>query len=269
MNVQEFINNEIRRLAASGVSAAVAAKEIGLSYTTVLRKADEIGVTFKRGYRREKKNILKKIPEDALEDIKRLHLAGVTLKEIGEKYGVTRERIRQIVQKAGLVSSRKRVADFRATVAGAIVRQSLTAKQAADMFKTSLANICIICREHDVAPAKMNADEQRVFDYLMKEVKAGASFNAAAGGDHAFASRLASQCKKNGIKSGGRSRWDDFEERRRLLNKWRHDGRTWGECAELLSEHDGKYIGTAAIYNWSKKHMPHLHASQENSEVAA
>ncbi|MBX5131637.1 hypothetical protein HJB80_02880 [Rhizobium lentis] len=192
--------------------------------------------------------------------VRQLYLSGLNYEEIGAKMGVTRQRIEQMVRRLDLVSAQKRHDDFVAIVAGTVVRKGLTIAAASEMFKISKAVAYRYCHEHGVTPAKLTPEEQEEFSRLADAVKSGESINRAAG-NHSKAEKLRRYLVKNGIKARGRSRHDDFSKRKFLLEKWRGAGKSWIECADLLSQHDGRKITTGGVYQWALRHMPHLFES--------
>jgi biotin operon repressor len=199
--------------------------------------------------------------------VKQLYLSGLNYEDIGARLGVTRQRIEQMVSKLDLVPQRKRMADRRAVVAGAIVRKSLTTRQAAEMFGCSVHYVYTCCVEHGVEPASMTVEEKAELGRLASEVVSGASIRRAAGLDSAKARKLSRMLKRNGIKAKGRSKHDSFEHRYALLNEWRSAGKTWHEIGDLLSDHDGRPIGWMSVNQWARRHMPHLF--KQSDEAAA
>lgn len=82
-------------LASRGMTIPQAAEEIGASYIYVHHFAGRNGIVFvgaKRGQKLQP-------PDERSDAMRSLYLSGKTLEEIGQQFGVTRERIRQIVTK--------------------------------------------------------------------------------------------------------------------------------------------------------------------------
>jgi hypothetical protein len=88
--------SKLTELAALGKSYAEAAHEIGARYHYVAAFASRHGIQFAQCKRGRK---LTAAPDARSEDMRQLYLAGVILNDIGTKYGVTRERVRQILTK--------------------------------------------------------------------------------------------------------------------------------------------------------------------------
>lgn len=85
----------LRQLAAEGKTYAEAAAAIGASYHSVARYAGRYEIELRHLQKGPKPT-----PADARsEDMKSRYLAGETLEQIGKQYGITRERVRQILKK--------------------------------------------------------------------------------------------------------------------------------------------------------------------------
>jgi DNA-binding CsgD family transcriptional regulator len=85
----------IRRLASQGFSRQEIADEVGISYGYVASIGNEHGIAFVR-----KTNANKKQKPDFREvQMLALYKSGKTLNEIGQEFGITRERVRQLLTK--------------------------------------------------------------------------------------------------------------------------------------------------------------------------
>lgn len=198
-----------------------------------------------------------------------MYLDGHTYEEIGDKLGVTRQRIEQMVRRLDLVSPTQRRKDFVAIVAGTCIRKGLTVAELAKMFGIPRHMAWKYCHEHDVTPPKMTAAEREEFEALSNAVQSGSSMRKAVSGQHKKAEKLRRFMVDNGIDARGRSRHDDFSQRKELLEKWVSEGKTWAQCADLLSAHDGRKISGGGVYGWAWKHMPHLISRAKLSPTTA
>ncbi|MBO0125187.1 hypothetical protein [Agrobacterium sp. OT33] len=252
----ELLIEELCGLASAGLTKKQAAEKIGYTYAhgAVLSKAHSI--PFK------KRSLVPENVKGRNEEICRRYLAGEMQVTLAEEFGLTRERVRQIIEKAGLVSETQRHAEFVAVVAGTVARKKLTVSQAAEMFKISRANAWRYCKESGIKPASMTSEEEAELDVLAQVVVDGESCRRAAGGNAYKASKVRRHLLQKGLNVRGRSRHDDFSKRRELIDRWRAEGLTWEQCAVRLSSHDGRAITYAGIYIWARKHMPHLFESE-------
>lgn len=242
---------EIRKCADSGMTRREAAAAVGCCYVTVVNHSLDHGIEWKRQPdRRASSNRNRVICER--------YLAGEKQIDLAAEFGISRERVRQLIEKAGLVSETKRHEDFMATVAGTVARRGLTLGEAAEFFNTAKLNVYNYCRRHDVEPARMTAEEAAELDALAAAVVNGKSIRQAAGGDNSKAEKVRRHLIKNGIKARGRSRHDNFDERRKLLTEWRGDGLTWRECADRLTRRDGRKITPTGVMLWARNNMPEL-----------
>lgn len=85
---------QLRQLAAKGFTYKDAAKALGLKYHTVSRHCTDYSIPLLRG----KQGIRKptKVNERTLQ-MAALYKSGKTLQEIGDQFGITRERVRQLI----------------------------------------------------------------------------------------------------------------------------------------------------------------------------
>lgn len=83
---------ELQSLADAGGTVAQAADQLGISYATAIRRINELGIKF----RHASASLPGSPRADAMASMYR---AGKTLDQIGQLYGVTRERVRQIISK--------------------------------------------------------------------------------------------------------------------------------------------------------------------------
>lgn len=101
--MKQFIRSEIEKRIAAGMTRIQVADDMGISYQTVCRHTRDLGRVGPQGRRKGMK--VKKTHEQiesenarAIDMLAR-YQRGETLDKIGQSYGVTRERVRQIVKK--------------------------------------------------------------------------------------------------------------------------------------------------------------------------
>lgn len=102
MRYGELVEMEqIRRLIAEeGHTAKDVSEKLEMPYTAVLRLAKKAGVELSRG--RPKGAVMNKEMVSRNAEMARRYVEGETLQSIGDDYGITRERVRQIVNKEGV-----------------------------------------------------------------------------------------------------------------------------------------------------------------------
>lgn len=177
--------------------------------------------------------------------------AGETLQAIGERYGLTRERVRQIIAKAGAKPRRQEHAEFMADLVADAKLRNMTRRQAVQMYGASRANK--LANQHGIQWAPKQYDPAVIAAAF--EVAEGASISAACGGNRALVARVARYCEKHGIVSR-HGRWLDRSNRAATVKEMRARGASWSTLAVKIAELEGKPIGKVALLAWCQRHMP-------------
>lgn len=87
----------MREAADAGLTRAETAQLLGVTAASVYRRAKEYGLTFTDGGAMVPPKSAKRPPDARAYRMKALYQAGHILEEIGRTYGITRERVRQIL----------------------------------------------------------------------------------------------------------------------------------------------------------------------------
>lgn len=83
----------MRQLAAEGASRKECAARLGVCYATIHHACHRYVIKFKRG------DLTVGKPDERSSTMAALYEEGFTLQQIGDRYGVTRERVRQLIKK--------------------------------------------------------------------------------------------------------------------------------------------------------------------------
>lgn len=92
--LSEAEKSDLVRLVSEGMSALQIAAHMGRSHVSIYKNAQRLGVVFKRSDRR--------VMRDRDAEMCRAYQAGEVLAVIGARFGVTRERVRQVVAREGI-----------------------------------------------------------------------------------------------------------------------------------------------------------------------
>lgn len=186
--------------------------------------------------------------------------AGETLKSIGDDYGITRERVRQIVMKAGGKSGRKRMDEAHAAIAALLSERPMTATEAMAEIGSSRAVVLGVAKKFGVKVEKRPAELTAHLKRLSDRVAAGESFRSAAGTDPVLASMLARYCRDNSIVSQAPTRWScNHEARRKIIAEGRAAGKAFSQMAVEIAAVEGvRTMSPIAIQNWVYRCAPDL-----------
>lgn len=185
------------------------------------------------------------------------HNAGELHTTIAADFGITKERVRQIVKAGGGTARRVTQRAKGEEIAATIAAEGLTARHAAKRFGRSQRVIWYVARKHGIKFPRPDHDVEMRLAALSERVLAGESIRSVCNGDRNLSQRLERYCRARGIKSKV-GRWKDFSHRADLVRQWRADGLTWRECAGRLSSIEGHAIHGAAVYVWIAKHHPDI-----------
>lgn len=179
-----------------------------------------------------------------------------TLQEIGDAYGITRERVRQIGEKQGVTPRRSIKQEFYDSVAEAVDTENLSLEEAALRFNIAKGTVRVICNKANVKPRRDYRYEHPRIIAMAEAVMDGMSMNQAAKGKHSDAALLARYCQVHGIKSKKQARWRDMSSREALIRVLKPKGFTWDIITEVVSLTEGNEIRPSALINWTRTHAP-------------
>ena len=186
---------------------------------------------------------------------------GHTLQEVGNAFGVTRERIRQIVESSGAkrsfsISSRKRQLRFdeatKMLLNGSSVREI---ESRLGVSRNKLRGLRSILGM-PVGRGAIQEHRKILWQSAIEAVAGGMSIRKAEDQYGIPRNRLSYLLRKIGIKSNAKSRWRDLSYRYDLIPQMLTQGATWDEIRHRCEEVEGvSYKGRQTFYNWAKKHL--------------
>lgn len=244
----------------AGMSVADVSEKHGINTQTVYKIIREWGLKpvrassyFVDPERRQEIDALRSRNADILARFN----AGDTLESIGQHYGITRERVRQITNAAG-VEPRHIQADRKIEEDVAILSDAnMTRAEAAEFTGRPLSSISRMATKRGVKfRSSYKVDAPEMVEMAAK-VADGMSIYEAAGKVHNVAARLADHCKRHGIETV-HGRWHDRGERRNIVLQMRSEGRAWPDIAVAVAEAESKPIGLPSLMAWAYKHVPEV-----------
>jgi len=181
--------------------------------------------------------------------------AGQTLQQIGDDYGITRERVRQIVVKSGHVPRRITVGEKRDAIAEQcrkLADAGCTYEQIVAETGKNYRYVTQLCRERSIEVDRISLSERLELLRLMAKVSNGASIRSLVG-DGYPAQRLAHFCEQYGISSKhGPNR--DLSARRQLVEEGRTNRKSWRQIAAEVGKIEGKEVSATALAMWARPH---------------
>lgn len=186
--------------------------------------------------------------------------SGLNMTVVGKRFGVSRERIRQIVRKAGVVpqtgfdfakNMRKSVRD--------LVLEGYDDAAIADLLEMPAHSVVAARRRFGLKESNWAGFAGQI---LAREVGSGRSVRSVCieyDLNEETARRIA---KRLGVKSAhGPHR--DLSARRELIAKLRDKRFTWAEISRELGRREGRHLGAEAAAAWARRHAPELICQRE------
>lgn len=236
----------------AGLTAYEASAKHGLSLQTIYRIVHEWGVATPA-------NGLWPQIKSRNDEIVTHFQAGETLEAIGAAYGITRERVRQITNKANQVprsmQKQQRDEDILALLIGA----DLTVKEASEFTGLPIYSLHSLNKRFGY-PIEFKKDrliDDPAIAEMAAKVADGMSIYEASGKDHRVAALVQDYCKEAGIVSV-HGRWHDRAKRKEIVLRMRKAGKEWPDVVVAVSEAEDKQIELESLVNWSKRHAPEV-----------
>ena len=254
---QEAIKTLLIKARDEGMSRKEAAEALGVNYWTLNWRAKEFGIEWPHA----KWAAIE--PNERAKTILARSAAGETLEVIGRDFGITRERVRQIVKKYGGPSKRQMYRQELLKLAEFLSANPMTLREAVKKTGLDAGKIRAASDTTGVQFLEISAADDADLGPLAEKVRGGMSLYEASGHNHAVEVRLNRYCRKKGIKSLAPSRWTVSPKRPDLIAEMYSAGKSWQEIADALSDLEGTTRNQgSSIYNWAYRNMDILRRRQ-------
>lgn len=224
------------------------AAALGKSYQWVNRWCRNLGIEFPHG-------ATTKTPSERNAAIVDMFDGGATLQEIGVKFDITRERVRQIVDRAGRTPRLETAKAQRLELFEQFRASGLSAKEFSETHNIAYANLKTLARDFNYTPprAPRQIDDPK-FAPLIEAVKTGRSIRSVAIEAGVVPQMLGRACQEAGVGSR-HGRWKDFSRRGQLISELYGKGKSWEEIAQAISLAEGSDVGWSAARNWAVNNL--------------
>jgi DNA-binding CsgD family transcriptional regulator len=252
---REARDKAIRDCAERGMTQREAADYLGMYYSYASAKAKELGIKFKR---KPYRNGV--IPTAARNlEIKALFDEGKTLQSIADIYGITRERVRQIVDRQGGTPRHVAIAERSAEIANSIAilaDAGKTGMEIAAYLDKPYHTIVKAARWRGIKIPRRGIGHGR--EALLNEVAAkvadGMSIRQACNNDIPLSHLYERWAGRNGKPKGKHGRWVDRSERKDIIRKMHKEGAEWALITAAVAKIEGYKTSERGIINYAYNH---------------
>jgi DNA-binding CsgD family transcriptional regulator/predicted transcriptional regulator len=259
---REARNQAIRNCAERGMTYSEAAEFLGAAYITIKTISKRLGIKFMRKKNKTRVDAGKvriSAPSPRNLEIKALFDEGKTLQSIADIYGITRERVRQIVERQGGTARHVAIAERSARIADSISRLADAGKTgmeiAADLDKPYQTIVRAARWRGIKIPRKgIGRGKEILLNEVAAKVADGMSIRQACNENRALASRYMEWAKVNGTAKGKHGRWIDRSERNSIIKKMHKESAKWADIAATVAKVEGYKTSERGIINYAYNH---------------
>lgn len=135
-----------------------------------------------------------------------LHNSDISHADIGRQFGVSRERVRQIVAKSGVPQRREMITSEWDEIVSDYQESGLGLSQFCAFFGICYQTLWFHVHKRGVPVVRHRIIDAPEFDAMVEKVRQGASYYRAAGCDRVIQDALMRRCSEIGVKSRHESR---------------------------------------------------------------
>jgi hypothetical protein len=210
-----------------------------------------------------KKRGRKPLPYDPSQrdlEMKALFEAGQTLQSIGEKFGETKERVRQVVNirlgaKPRFKAIQERIKQDAETIKG-LIDEGRHTNDIASLLGVSRSYVSFVSRNFGVkVPRAPGCNQIRTdeIEQAVQRVVQGYSIGKACAASPGLRNNVMDECKRRGVQSR-HGKWRDFSARHAILKNGIEAGLSYPEIREQIGKAEGKELLNEALLTWAYTH---------------
>ncbi|RYD61891.1 MAG: hypothetical protein EOP83_15970 [Verrucomicrobiaceae bacterium] len=186
------------------------------------------------------------------DEMRAMHEQGLTLKAIGDHFGVTRERIRQVAKELGLKPRLELIRERNLRVLAAPAE--LTDSELADKMGLTKAIVSAIRRQSGLSFQRARRDR---FKPAVDAVSGGMSIRQAAQRYNMSAMTFSKYCDEAGVEST-HGRWGALKHRAEIVPDMLAQDKDWPDILASLSQIEKRDVQLQALKAWLATNIPEL-----------
>lgn len=184
-----------------------------------------------------------------------MHESGLSLREIGDHFGVTRERVRQVAKQMGLKPRIIALKERNRKVLAAARKSSDS--EVANKLGISKNIVALVRRKNGMSWQDMRKER---FKPAIQAVADGASIRQAASQFNMSPMTLSKYCDAAGVTTK-HGRWGALQHRSTIVPDLLARGASWEEILETLSRLEKREVHLQTLKAWLTTNMPNLNRS--------
>ncbi len=183
---------------------------------------------------------------------------GRTLEEVGQHFGVSRQRVRQIAKRHGVRSVRCRAnLSERDEVIENMILSGASDAEISSAYGLTVSRVLQIRRSLGFRPFKTDERARAMAPYV-EMVRQGRSITSVEREFGLGVHKLAAACKNAGVRSRAHSRHSDLSHRIPIIRELLRAGATWATITNALAHKEGRRPSVGSVYGWAHRNLPEL-----------
>jgi Sigma-70, region 4 len=249
---------------AEGLSRGEAFHRCGLTRGYAAVTAASLDLRFVRKPYTRKEPVDRRLSERSLAILAQFD-QGLTLEQIGKEFGITRERVRQIAEKAGREPRHIETEEKRAEILARLRNRPMTLDEAVAIVPELAAGyVYVLAWRNGVRflPSKARQERDAQLHAIAIQVKPGVSVRSLCNKDHALANAVINYMNRTGMERKRVKRLSDFSHRPAIVNSGIDRRLSIAQIAREVyaaENRDSTKSNDPNFWSWIKRYMPKAH----------